>query len=295
MKDILVLKRTSNTSYALRKSFLFSEKDILALGFKLQSIEQTHSFVSMENKAGQGDYGSTDLKRKIEVPILFRTKSPEIFSLMRDELFGLFDNKDSIFLAETDKNGTPITGKTYQVKLTEVIEIDRVGNAGKIILVFQTTDLPYGQSVMTTQDIQANGIYTDKNWAFGMGLETVDDNELIYTHSATSSAQFGIFNAGNVEVHPFEAYLKLTIKTVKGSTEMFQLTNSTNGSRMRINVPVKSTDVWIYDGPNITRNSLAATKDTRKDFISLSPGWNKIQLYFCDSAEISFDFGFLYR
>ncbi|MGG5373531.1 phage tail domain-containing protein [Enterococcus sp. AZ196] len=295
MKDILVLKRANSTGYALRKSFLFSEKDIIPLGFKLQSIEQMHSFVTMENKAGQADYGSTDLKRKIEVPILFRTKSPEIFSLMRDELFGLFNNKEPVFIAETDSKGVPITGKVYQVKLTEILEIERIGNSGKLSLVFQTTDLPYGQSIMTTQDIQTNEIVIDRNWAFGMGLETVDDNELIYTHSATSSAQFGIFNAGNVEVHPFETYLKLVIKNVKGSTEMFQLTNSTNGSKARINVPVKTTDVWTYNGPNITRNSLAAAKDTRKDFIYLSPGWNKFQLYYCDSAEVSFDFGFLYR
>lgn len=295
MKDILVLKRTSNTSYALRKSFLFSEKDIIALGFKLQSIEQTHSFVSMENKAGQGDYGSTDLKRKIEVPILFRTKSPEIFSLMRDELFGLFNNKESVFIAETDSNGVPITGKVYQVKLTDVIEIERIGNSGKLSLNFETTDLPYGQSIMTTQDIQTNELVIDRNWAFGMGLETVDDTELIYTHKAVVGTSFKVFNAGNAEVHPFETYLTVTVKNVRGSTENFQLTNLTNSSRMRINVPVKSTDVWIYDGPNIKRNSLAATSDTRKDFISLSPGWNYFQIYFCDSAEVIFDFVFLYR
>lgn len=295
MKDILVLKKASKTGYTFVKSFLFSEKDMIALGFKSQSIEQSHNFITMENKAGQVDFGSTDLKRKIEVPIFFKSTSANAFSLMRDELFGLFPNDESFFIAETDVAGALITGKVYQVKLTDIIDIERIGNAGRVFLVFQTTDLPYGQSIMTTQEIQDNGIVIDKHWAFGMGLETVDDSELIYTHQAVTNQTFRIFNAGNVEVHPFESFLKVTVRNVTGSTEMFQLVNLTNGTRARITVPVKSTDVWVYDGPNITRNTLAAAKDTRKDFISLAPGWNNLQIYYCDSAEVSFDFGFLYR
>lgn len=281
-----------------KSAFRLRSKQIYVQDIVVGSIAQQASYSVVDNRSGQLLTGVEDRSRVISAPFFMYDKSALHFPLLRDELFQLF-GKEDFFIRELwsdQKEGTQkVSGKQYRVRLREVIQLTRNYKFGQAELVFETTDSPYGQSVMTAQEIQTNGINIDKNWAFGMGLETVEDKELIYTHTAIAGTSFGVFNAGNVEVHPFEAYLKLIIKNVRGSTENFQLTNFTNGSRMRINVPVKSTEVWTYDGPNIKRNSLAAANDTRKDFISLAPGWNYFQIYFCDSAEVSFDFGFLYR
>lgn len=279
------------------KSFKLSETSIVPLRFIVSSVEQNNLGIHLENHAGMIDVGIEDLNRKITIPFFFKGQKVFEFPLIRDELFGMFGKK-SFFIMEIPAQGGLFTGKRYKVHLSNVIEIEqheKRGELGQGSLIFETSDLPYGQSVLTTQEIQKNGISIDKNWAFGMGLETTDDSELIYNRSAMVGKTFQIFNAGNVEVHPFETYFKLTIQNVVGASEKFQLLNLTNGSRLNITEPVKTTDKWVYDGPNILRNTQAAAKFTNKNFVHLDPGWNNFQIYYCDSAEVSFDFGFLYR
>lgn len=279
-------------------AFRLKSKQIYVQDVNIQSITQEATYSESESRMGRLFNGTVDRYRTITVPFFIYEPTIFHFPLLRDELFALF-GLDDFYLRElwsdqkTDLQ--KVSGKQYRVRLKDVIELSQSYKFGQGSLVFETTDLPYARSVMTTQEIQTNGISIDRDWSFGMGLETVDDSEIIYLHNAVVGKTFRVFNAGNVEIHPFEAHFKLTVKNVKGSSENFQISNLTNGSRMRINVPIKATDVWTYDGPNVTRNSLAAIKDTRKDFVSLAPGWNNFQIYFCDSAEVSFDFNFLYR
>ncbi|WP_424685148.1 phage tail domain-containing protein [Enterococcus sp.] len=287
--DVLVVKDG--------KQLKFSETPIVPLRFLVSSIQQEDYGKRVEGRAGIIHIGFDDVSRKIQIPFFFKGKEEFDFPLIRDELFSLF-GKESFYIAEAPDFEGNFTGKQYQVKISDVIDMDQDELDGRIAqgtLVFETTDSPYAQSILTTQEIQSNGLTIDKYWDFGMGFETVDNQELIYNHKAVGEQSFHVFNAGNVEVHPFESYLKLTIKNVVGSTEMFQITNMTNGSRARISVPVAKTDVWTYDGPNIIRNLVHAAKHTRKNFISLAPGWNTFKVYYCDSADVSFDFGFLYR
>src|SRR5699024_5014011 len=238
-------------------------------------------------------------------------------ALSRDELFGLVTNTEPFYVREmrrikehpgyicddpsddrvykvNDYDNLFVGGKRYKVRLASSFDIEQVYRYGFGELVFETTDLPFAESIGTTLDIEGNGINADDGlWGFGMGLEAVDES-LIYTHNAAVNEPFSIYNAGNVSIHPFEQKLKMAISNVRGSTDLFQITNHTNGSRARINVPLQSADVVVYDGPNVTRNELTFLRDTRKDFIELSPGWNNFQIYYCDSATISFDFPFYY-
>ncbi len=298
------------------ESFTFEQYGIIVKDFVVSSIPIDPVYAKPEGSDRRVDYGATYDARTIKVPFEARAHDLHDYPLLRDFLFEKILDKEPFYIREmrrakklayafVDTNEAPrmmedtensfIGGKRYLVRLQNVFELEQMELDGEGELIFETTDLPFAESIGTTQDIQRNGISAnDELWGFGMGLEAVDD-ALIYTHNAIAGNTFRIFNAGNVPIHPFEQDLKITISNVVGSTELFQLVNLTNGSRARINVPLKNTDEVIYDGPNVTRNSLTFLRDTRKDFIELSPGWNSFQIYYCDRATIAFDFPFYYQ
>lgn len=267
--------------------------DLLDAGIRTRNVlisspTPIHHFEEVEGGNGVIDYGTTYGPR--EITCYYRAQSSSItgFSLLRDEIFNLFRTEESFYLIEKRERG-----KRWLVKVVNPFAIPQRNVYGDFEVEFIGIR-GVSESIGTTQDIHNNGINADDGlWGFGMGLEAVDES-LIYTHNATVNKPFFIYNAGDVSIHPFEQELKITISNVRGSTERFQITNLTNGSRARINVPLRSTDVVVYDGPNVTRNKLSFLRDTRKDFIELSPGWNNFRIYYCDSATISFDFPFYY-
>lgn len=279
--------------------FKLSDYGVHVTDFIVSSLPMKPLYGEIEGRHGTVDYGATyEGQRTITVPFYIRAKDSHDFPLMRDMIFQLINDTEPFFVRELRKlneNNRFVGGKRYLVRLGNTFTIDQSSTViGFGEFVFETTKLPFAESIGTTQDIHKNGINADDElWGFGMGLEAVDES-LIYTHNATVDKPFFIYNAGNVSIHPFEQDFKMTIRNVQGSTDMFQITNLTNGSRARINVPVKPTDTIVYDGPNVTRNGLAFLRDTQKNFIELSPGWNSFRVHYCDSADIEFDFRYYY-
>lgn len=277
-----LIQRKDGTMYDLLDAGIRT-RDVL-----ISSPTPIHHFEEVEGVNGVIDYGTTYGPR--EITCYYRAQSRDItdFSLLRDEIFTLFRTEESFYLIEKRERG-----KRWLVKVANPFAIPQRNVYGDFEVEFIGIK-GVSESIGTTQDIERNGISSDDEiWGFGMGL-IVDEEALKYTHKAEVGKTFSVYNAGNVTVHPFYCDLKMTIRNVQGSTDMFQITNLTNGSRARINVPVKPTDTIVYDGPNVTRNGLAFLRDTRKDFIELSPGWNNFQIYYCESATIEFDFRFYY-
>ncbi|OFI49520.1 hypothetical protein BG261_02775 [Floricoccus tropicus] len=279
--------------------FKLSDINISAIDFIISSINKKNYFQELEGRSGRIDFGSDSSYRTIRIPFYSKSKYLYDARMVRDELFSMIDEDEELLIQEISNYSLvdeSISPKQYIVRLADNFELKQNLNVLQGELKFETTETPYAKSSLTTQQLQLQGILaSDSSWAWGMGLETVDDTELIYTHNAESTATFKVFNAGNVEVHPFESMLNITIKKVAGSTTRFKLKNLTTDSKITINKPVANTDVWRYEGANVTRNKLAALKDTAKDFIFLKPGWNTFQIYDCTSASIEFDFKFLYR
>ena len=266
------------------------DADIRLMDFIVSSPNLQHSFQTIDGALGMIDTGTTIGERTIKAMMRATSRDLPSFSLLRDEIFALFGSTEPFYIIEKR-----IAGKRWLVKTANVFDIPQKNKFGNFTVEF-TALKGIAESVLSTQAIQQNGISADDNaWSWGMGLETVNDTELIYTHNAVVGTTFRVFNAGNVDVHPFESDLLITLKDIVGSTSQFRIINLTNQTRLTINTAVNSSDVWRYDGPNITRNQLAATKDTDKSFIKLSPGWNSFQIYFCTSATIEFDFRFLYK
>ncbi|MDT2848757.1 phage tail family protein [Vagococcus carniphilus] len=263
----------------------FDKDEIRTLNFDIESPNFNHNFSEIENGRGVIDNGSYLKTRKIIVSFFAESTNVQTFSLLRDEIFEMVRSEHPFYITEQRS-----TNKRWVVKVDSSYNIPQVFKHGKF-------DIPFislrgvAESRKTTLDLEREGIVNDNTWSYGMGLETTDDSELKYVHTGKT---FKIFNAGNVEVHPFESDLNIEIKNVIGSSTNFEMVNRTNNSRFKINKQVASSDVWKINGPVIKRNSLMATRDTTKTFISLEPGWNHFEILGADSATVSFDFKFLY-
>lgn len=297
------------------ESFNFEQYGIIVKDFTVSSIPLNPVYGEVEGANGTVDYGATYDTRTITVPFEIKAHDLMDYPLLRDKLFSLSLSTESFYIREmrrlkklaykfvdvsepakmdSETDNKLVGGKRYLVRTRSLTDLEQVEEYGEGELILETTELPFAESIGTSQDIERNGIDAQsKLWGFGMGLIT-DDDSLIYTHDAVVDKRFKIYNAGNVAIHPFEQDFKMTISNVQGSDEMFQITNHTNSSRSRITKALKSSDVVVYDGPNVTINDLQALRDTRKDFIELVPGWNEFEIYYCDSATIEFDFPFYY-
>src|SRR5690625_4088650 len=124
-----------------------------------------------------------------------------------------------------------VGGKRYLVRLSNVIDLEQQRTYGFGEMVFETTELPFAESVYTTDYIDKNGI--PSGWR-GMGLDNMDVPSYKFpvyavteqfllpffsTKNSTSEGYFRIYNAGNVPIHPFEQELKISVYDAEGSTD----------------------------------------------------------------------------
>src|SRR5699024_1640364 len=114
-------------------------------------------------------------------------------------------------------NNSYVGGKRYLVRLQNTYELEQVEVYGEGDLVFETTELPFTESIGTTQDIESNGdiTYNAELWSYGMGL-LHDDESHKYTHNTSN---FKIYNAG-INIHPFEQMLEIKIENVSKGYEL---------------------------------------------------------------------------
>src|SRR5699024_9875340 len=232
--DVEIIKRDGS-------SFLLSSHDIHAKDFIVSSIELDPHYSEVENRSGRVDNGATYKARTITVPFYIKAHDLHDYALLRDELFSLVVSRESFYIRElrrakyhayefVDTNESPrydkktenkyVGGKRYKVRIANTIELEQTLVFGEGELLFETTELPFAESIGTTADIDKYGLrHSDELWSYGMGL-SYDEETHKYSHS---SRNFKVFNAGNVEVHPFEMDL---IITIKGASKGYKLRNN---------------------------------------------------------------------
>ena len=288
------------------KEILLSDHNIYAKDFIVSSIALRPYLDSIEGRSGTVDYGADYDTRTIKVPFYIKAHDLHDFALLRDELFSLVVSRESFYIRElrraeyqaynfaevTEKaSNNPQTenkfvgGKRYKVRLTNAIELEQMLTVGEGELVFETTELPFSESIGTTADITGNVLkYSDELWSYGMGL-SYDEETHKYTHNTKT---FRIYNAGNVEVHPFEMDLKIAIDGISGP---YELKNETTGDVFKYTG--SNSGKLLLDGPNVTLGGLQAFRDTNKRYISLAPGWNMFTQ--SQNKSVSFDFRYYYK
>lgn len=291
------------------QSFTFEQYGIIVKDFLVSSIPLFPTYSNVEGSDRRLDNGVRYGTRTIRVPFTLRAHDLLDYPLLRDELFNLVLDKESFYAREMRRakklayafvdpseparmdettDNQLIGGKSYLVRLQNSFDLQQAEADGEGELIFETTELPFAESIGTTQDIQQNGINAnDELWGYGMGL-IADDESLIYTHTGTG---FRIYNAGNVRIHPYEQELKITISNVNASE--FTLRNVTNGTTFKVEEEVTGNQTIVLDGPNVTSNGLQFYRKTNKRFIELEPGWNEFEL--SSNATVAFDFPFYYR
>lgn len=253
----------------------------------IHSMEKNRVTDSVEGRNGIITKGQTHVNRPIEITVGLEAYDTRDYRLLRDEVFSFFDDEE-FYISELYQRG-----KRYKVtSLPSYIPSRLNQRVSEIQLALDMVDLPFAESIGTTQDIHQRGINADDAlWGFGMGL-IADDASLIYTHTGTS---FKIFNAGNVPIHPYEQELKITIDNVQGSTSYLQLRNNTTGDTFRTIEAVNSNQTIVLDGPNVTSNGLQYYRKTNHRFITLAPGWNDFTITGASSARVSVDARFYYK
>lgn len=265
---------------------------VTPLDIFISSISKERVTGSVEGCHRRVDYGFTYNERDVELRMLMQSADTKDYRLLRDAVYALFHTGDKFYVSESYQPGKRLLISVDDKYIPERIPNNRI--YAEAIITCTKQGIPFSESIGTTQDIQTNGLSSDDElWGFGMGLYA-QNNTHVYSFNALPDEVFRVFNASNVDVHPFEQDFKLTLKNIKGSTERVQLRNQTNQSFTRINIAPNENDVIAYDGPNVTRNGLSFLRDTNKEYIWLSPGWNHFQIYYCDSADIEFDFRFYY-
>lgn len=306
--DAMIMK--NNESFTL-ESHGFDVKD-----FIVSSIPIVPHYDNVDGRDGMIDYGAVLGQRTIIIPFYFRSKSLHDFSITRDKLFSLVIDKTPFYIKEMRRKkqlaykfiGTTeipamdpetanmlVNGKQYLVRLQNTFEIEQMLELGEGELVFETTNLPYAESTLTTMDIDRDGVPLD--WGAGMGVDPGDASlkYFIQDGEPDEPVQFQIYNAGNVGVHPFYQKLKITLTpTLIPHYGGCTIENITNGTFFRYTEELNKDDELVIDGPKITVNDLQAFRKTNRQYIQLSPGWNVIEVNAAWVFTIEFDFRYYY-
>ena len=146
------------------KTFRLSEYDIQAQDFNVSSIELLPTYGSIEGRSGTVDYGADYGSRTISVPFYLHAYDMHDYPLLRDELFSLVATKESFYIRELRRPSEFTTcddgyddryvgGKRYLVRLSNVIDLDQQRTYGFGEMVFETTELPFAESIGTSADI----------------------------------------------------------------------------------------------------------------------------------------------
>lgn len=281
-------------------TFRLSDNDVVARDFIIGSPEMRSTYGEVEGRHGAVDFGATFGMRSITVPIYINAYDLLDVALLRDKLFDLVASTEPFYVREMrrskqgyvfendDGGDVYVGGKRYKVRLSSPIELEQESTYGFGELVFETVDSPFAESIGTTLGIDKDSISTNPElWSYGMGL-IADPDARKYVHT---SNRFRIFNAGNIDVHPFEHDVRIEITGVNGSG--FELRNRTTGETFKYNEELKSSDVLVIDGANVTVNSLQALRNTNRRYISFAIGWNDLTTNI--GGEVSVDMRFYYK
>src|SRR5690625_4532494 len=216
-----------------QEPFRLRDFDIVVEDIIIGSIPIESEYEYIEGRSGRSRVGSTYGVRRIVAPFYISSFDNVDYPLLRDRLSDLIVDLDGYYIREMripDKiiewheqdqedhyesfREVYSDGKRYHVTLCNDYELEQMFRIGRGVLEFETTELPFAESIGTAQDIHRDGVNSESGlWSFGMGLESIDET-LIYTHTVVAKESFRVFNAGNQSIHPFEQELKIKISNV---------------------------------------------------------------------------------
>ncbi|WP_332606875.1 phage tail family protein [Bacillus spizizenii] len=258
--------------------------DLNSLGITLrefspQSPSPVHSSVSIEGMHGEADVGTVYGPRIINCSFYVKARDSADFPLLRDEVFALFDSRQSFYITEQYN-----PEKRWLVKSNGDYSIDQKELYGFFDIDF-ISYFPFSESVGTT----LNPFTTDAGvWQVGQGLQT---DEYKYVHT---TRKFSVYNAG-IEIDPRQLMPTPLNITYKGSSKNLVITNETTGDTFKYYGTSSSSDSILLSGVQVKKNSASVFGQTNRKLVRLAPGWNQFSLSgIGEGFKISFDFRFYY-
>lgn len=269
---MLLVQRENGIQYDLEKI------GIHVLRFYPSSPEPKTQKSEVDGMDGYIDLGTTYAGRKLHAEVIIMPIDYEEYSLIRNEVFRIFDSRESFYIIHK-----PEPNKRWKVKYSSTFsiphEMPRLGNFN---IEFESPSA-YAESIGSPLDPYT---FESELWQFGMNIPMVD---FAYKHNTRT---FSIWNLGDKHINPRHDMLQIFYK---GASNNLKITNTTTNEVWQYNGSSQSNDTIELDGVFSRKNGTSIFGDTNRKLISLAPGENKFHLTGTSGAfEIAFDFRFMY-
>jgi hypothetical protein len=222
-----------------------------------------HTTEPVEGMDGVIDLGSAMAPRNIRCLFKFASKDWIDFAKIRDDVFSLFDSKESFYLIDRRQ-----PGKRWKVKTSEEYQIPQTGLYGDFEVMF-TAFSGTSESIGTTTQAST--------------FESLDLPVNYMDYQDIRATRFRVYNAGK-EIDPRSIHNLLRI-TYKGESEDLRIENLTTGDVWQYLGTTLPEDEIVLEGIRSTKNSLSIFRDTNKRLITLASGWNDFEISGADAAR----------
>jgi len=255
------------------------EKNLWVSSFRILSPTPEHITETVE-----GRHGSVLLETRLKERLIRTTIQVEAvdhidFDLFRDELFRIFNPLEELYIIRDLQ-----PGKRMKVKVANDFDIDYLTLEDGEFNVDFVIHSVFLESVGTTLDPFT---FDAELWQIGQGL--IESDDLKYVHN---TANFSIYNAGDIDIDPRVLPLKITFT---GASTNLKITNVTTGDTWQYNGATTASDTITLDGVRALKNGTSIFGATNRKLITIKPGWNDFIITGASgSFTISFDFRFYY-
>lgn len=208
--------------------------------------------------AGASNFAPFDLQLRF----VFTGTDIHDYHLQKHKLRQIIYQREPYYVWHSD-----MPGKKYAVLPSSTEIEDIYSRNGEITIKFSVFK-GYSESLRETDKFSLSS----GEWQFENGLLSVDDVK--YKHNATG---FKIYNGSTDTIDPHIRHklrLLINIDAPKG----FSITNTTTGDVFKYNKAIKKNQKLILNGVHPTIDNKRVGNDTNWQWITLSPGFNEIEI-----------------
>ena len=276
------------------------------LSFVIGGIQQNQTFNDGIDGRSRLFAGSEDKFRRITLNVKADAYDIHDISHLQNAINELFDGEfyirekriktvDVQYESPGQKTGELNFGKPEYVngQQHKVVKVNTIDHeellTNEFVIELETTDLPYGESVYTTKELNDTGLSALAE-KYGL-VDGIDDEKTQYVFTDNT---FSVWNAGNVTVEPESMYIYITLGLVTTDGSL-KLTNKTTGETFAFNKAVTNGNIYL-DGMNIMEGTaINALRNTNRQRIKIVPGVNNFEITGATFSQITVSFKFYYR
>ena len=276
------------------------------LSFMSSGIKKRSGSDYSDGRPGRINYHSEDEYRTITLLVQSTAYDMQDVAHLRDAVNELFDGE--LMLREMRiksveveyesmgqrtgemQLGEPeyVNGKQIKATMVNSPEIDDTTLVSTFTVEFETTELPYFETIYTTLELNDTGFDATAE-KYGL-VDNIDDEKVKYRFTESN---FTVYNAGNVTVEPesMQLYIQLNYVTTDGN---LKLTNKTTGETFEYYRSINRRHI-VLNGMVMTESGFNRFRESNRRFISLVPGDNVFEITGASFDEIYFRFKYLYK